>query len=143
MMRLSAVRYVGGYRDQYNSSEDLDLWLRLAEIGRIANLPEVLIRYRRHYASVCHGAHKQQAQQTMKRQIVTEAFQRRGRSIPPDWKMDFWQPKDQHEQILQWGWRALKTGHLTEARRHAWDALKLSPLSTKSWRLMYCARRGR
>jgi GT2 family glycosyltransferase len=140
MMRRSAVQAVGGYRDQYNNSEDLDLWLRLAERGRVANLPDILIRYRRHYASVCHN--KFENQRRMKRDIVSEAYQRRGQQMPSDWKLEVWQPRQEHEQILQWGWRALKSGHRKEARSHAWDALKLAPLSKESWRFMYCAWRG-
>src|ERR1019366_7969474 len=34
MMRTAAVRQVGGYREPYNTLEDLDLFLRLAEIGK-------------------------------------------------------------------------------------------------------------
>jgi glycosyltransferase involved in cell wall biosynthesis len=43
-MRTDAVRRVGGYRAQFNDSEDLDLFLRLGEVGRLANLPEPLVQ---------------------------------------------------------------------------------------------------
>ena len=102
MMRRDALVAVGAYRNHYNNSEDLDLWLRLAERGRVANLTDVLIRYRRHYASVCHN--KFENQRRMKRDIVSEAYQRRGKTMPADWKLEVWQPRDQHEQILEWGW---------------------------------------
>ena len=46
MMRLSAIKQIGGYRDEFNTLEDLDLFLRLAEVGKLANLPDVLLRYR-------------------------------------------------------------------------------------------------
>jgi glycosyltransferase involved in cell wall biosynthesis len=141
IMRRDAVVAVGAYRDQYNNSEDLDLWLRLAERGRVANLPDVLLRYRRHYDSVCHN--KFENQRRIKRSIVSEAYQRRGLTMPADWKLEVWQPKDRLEQILQWGWIALNRGHRSGARRHAWDALRYAPLSKESWRLMYCALRGR
>ena len=41
---------VGGYdeRFSYNSSEDLDLFLRLTEYGHASNLPSSLLRYRQH-----------------------------------------------------------------------------------------------
>src|SRR5207248_5858446 len=61
MMRTAAVRQLGGYRDQYNTLEDTDLFLRLAEIGHLANLPEVLLHYRQHFASVTHSKAEQQA----------------------------------------------------------------------------------
>ena len=47
----------GGYRAEYEWVEDIDLWLRLAERGRLANLPDVLLRYRLHEESVCHRRH--------------------------------------------------------------------------------------
>jgi hypothetical protein len=46
-MRRDAVRAVGGYRAAYRHCEDYDLWLRLAETTRLANLPERLLNYRR------------------------------------------------------------------------------------------------
>ena len=40
--RRKAVLDIGGYRPECREAEDLDLFLRLAEVGRIANLPEPL-----------------------------------------------------------------------------------------------------
>jgi glycosyltransferase involved in cell wall biosynthesis len=50
MMRRAAVRSVGGYRQVYRHAEDYDLWLRMAERYRLANLPDRLLRYRQHLA---------------------------------------------------------------------------------------------
>jgi glycosyltransferase involved in cell wall biosynthesis len=52
MMRADAVRRSGGYRKAFGAAEDYDLWLRMAESGGIANLPERLVSLRRHDASV-------------------------------------------------------------------------------------------
>lgn len=41
------------------------------------------------------------------------------------------------------GWQALKKHDAAEARRHALEALRRARLSRESWRLMYCALRGR
>jgi glycosyltransferase involved in cell wall biosynthesis len=46
MMRRDAVRAVGGYHRAYTHCEDYDLWLRLSENVRMANLPERLLLYR-------------------------------------------------------------------------------------------------
>jgi hypothetical protein len=46
MMRAELVRGVGGYRAAYRHCEDYDLWLRLAAVTRMANLPDRLLRYR-------------------------------------------------------------------------------------------------
>ena len=48
MMRRAAVLAAGGYREAYLHAEDYDLWLRMAERYRIANLPDRLLRYRQH-----------------------------------------------------------------------------------------------
>jgi glycosyltransferase involved in cell wall biosynthesis len=47
MMRADAVRPLG-YRPIARYAEDYDLWLRLVEVGPIANLPDVLLSYRMH-----------------------------------------------------------------------------------------------
>ncbi len=46
MYRRDAVLALGGYRASYLHAEDIDLWLRLSETGKVANLPEVLLDYR-------------------------------------------------------------------------------------------------
>lgn len=46
MMRRDLLEAVGGYRAAYRHCEDYDLWLRLAERTRMANLPARLHLYR-------------------------------------------------------------------------------------------------
>lgn len=48
MIRREVIRAVGDYDQDLAPSEDYDLWLRIAEVTRLANLPEALYRYRRH-----------------------------------------------------------------------------------------------
>lgn len=43
---------VGGHREDYCPADDVDLWTRMAEHGLVLNLPEVLVQYRVHGASV-------------------------------------------------------------------------------------------
>lgn len=140
MMRLDAVRKVGGYRGRHNVSEDQDLFLRLAEVGRVANLEEPLLKYRRHYKSVMHT--QWQERQEVKERIVREAYERRGQPMPADWKFDDWKPTPVAEQARAWGWAALKVGNVKVARRHALRALVAAPLSAEAWRLVWCAARG-
>src|SRR5258708_15473319 len=53
MMRHTLIEQVSGYqRDAI--AEDIDLWTRLVERTRFANLPEVLLLYRQHRRSVSH-----------------------------------------------------------------------------------------
>ena len=76
MMRAEAIRRVGGYRQQWQHSEDLDLFLRLAEIGKLHNLPEYLLQYRMHYESANHLRHEEQ--RALKQKLMEEAYARRG-----------------------------------------------------------------
>lgn len=52
MIRTAALRAIGGYRSKFHNSLDYDLWLRLSEIGGIANQPLELLFYRRHPSQV-------------------------------------------------------------------------------------------
>jgi glycosyltransferase involved in cell wall biosynthesis len=47
-VRKEALLAVGGYRTIVVPSEDLDLWLRIAPLHQLANLPETVVRYRVH-----------------------------------------------------------------------------------------------
>jgi hypothetical protein len=48
IIRRSLMEEIGGYRPAFTVVQDYDLWLRLAERTRLANLPERLLRYRFH-----------------------------------------------------------------------------------------------
>lgn len=48
MYRYDIIKQIGGYNDKIKYGEDLDLWLRIGEIGKLYNIPEVLIKYRIH-----------------------------------------------------------------------------------------------
>jgi Glycosyl transferase family 2 len=48
MMRKDVVLASGGYRKALLDADDYDLWLRMAERTRLANLDEVVLRYRIH-----------------------------------------------------------------------------------------------
>lgn len=50
--RKSAVVRSGGYSAAYEAAEDYELWLRIRALGDIVELPQALIYYRQHGASV-------------------------------------------------------------------------------------------
>jgi glycosyltransferase involved in cell wall biosynthesis len=47
-MRRDSFEQVGGYRVNFDHAEDVDLWLRIAEGHQLANLPDVVVKYRIH-----------------------------------------------------------------------------------------------
>lgn len=143
MIRRSAVDRVGPYKEEYDTVEDLDLFLRLSEVGRVANLPEVLLKYRKHPSSV--NARRAEVQKRVGKQVLEDACRRRGLPLPQGDALrdDVKQPESIAEQHRRWGWHALKHGHIDAARKHARRAVKLSPTSLAMWKLVYCAWRGR
>jgi glycosyltransferase involved in cell wall biosynthesis len=140
MMRVAALQAAGGYREGYKWLEDLDLFLRMAEVGRLANLPEVLLHYRMHLSSVCHTHKDEQAELRVK--LYAETWERRGLPqgdlTPPTSSI-----KTESDQHRLWAWWALQDGNLRTARRHAFRSVRKAPFHKESWRVLACAIRGR
>jgi glycosyltransferase involved in cell wall biosynthesis len=141
MLRKSAVERVGGYRSFNDVCEDLDLFLRLAEIGKLANVPEVLTHYRQHLHSVGHKRMQQICE--AEHMILEEAYHRRGQAMPQGLRTAPPKPISKSRQFRKWAWWALSFGQPATARRYAFRALLRTPLSPHSWRVTYCALRGR
>lgn len=137
MIRRSAVMSAGCYRSEFISAEDLDLFLRLAELGKLANLPEVMLRYRLHAGSISEA--KGQVQQAATQSACESAWRRRGIEHRFE-AVDHWRPgsdKDsRHKFAVQYGWIAWNHGHTQTWRTYAWEALRLRPFSPSSWRLL-------
>jgi glycosyltransferase involved in cell wall biosynthesis len=140
MMRREAVLEVGKYKDRA-PVEDRDLFLRLGERGRLANLPQVLLRYRLHPSSICHVVHSDLMSQLIRRTVL-EAYERRGLDASQVPEQKPWPRHPLTACHLMWGWSALMAGHVRSARKHARERLRRAPLSVDSWRLLYCAIRG-
>ena len=130
MYRSDALRSVGGYRPGFDGGEDMDLHLRLAELGRLANLPDRLYLYRKNLSSV-----------TFKRRIglrrnqiaaIREALQRRGLdpSLAPEHPPGSSQPPT---VWAIWANHALDAGNRDTARHYAIKAFCAAPL--RNWKL--------
>ncbi len=142
-LRKAAVEQVGGYRDEFPCAEDFDLFLRLAEIGTLANIPEVLLKYRQHLSSIGYLHGNKQADSAMR--AIKDACRRRGidynnLSLRPQPAKD---RQDIGDAYIKWSWWALKAGHLPTARKYALKALKEQPLNREAWRVCGYVLRGR
>jgi glycosyltransferase involved in cell wall biosynthesis len=69
MIRADAIRKIGGYDEFFLKAQDYDLWFRLAKIGKLANLADVLIDYRYHGKAITQGG---ALEQTKFRKIILE-----------------------------------------------------------------------
>lgn len=125
MLRRSAVLAAGGYRAEYEWVEDLDLFLRMGQIGRIANLQEPLLRYRQHFASVNRTRLDTQVERT--KHAVVEAYRQRGQSAPADFTPHVGTSMNRTQQIREWCERAIYLKNWDAARRHALSLVRAEP----------------
>lgn len=140
MIRRDALQRVGPYRKEWQYVEDLDLFLRLAETGKLANLPDQLLRYRQHTESINRTRAAEQAR--LAEACVREAYRRRGRTVPAGWTFTPKLKPSKPQQLQTWAWRAMKAGNVPVARKHAVALWRAAPLSVESWRTLLCAMRG-
>lgn len=141
MIRRDLIIGVGGYRAAYWPAEDRDLWLRVAEVSSLANIPEVLLRYRLHTGSTCQ-VHTQR-QRDARHRCVADACRRRGtrqRDTQQEPQAGSDERFDSLSELIAW-W-ALSAGNQTTARKHAWRAWRTRPFSVRAWRVLVCCLRG-
>jgi glycosyltransferase involved in cell wall biosynthesis len=139
MIRTDALRKVGAYRSETWPFEDHDLFLRLAEQGRVENLPEVLLHYRKHAASI--SAQSGNADHIITG-VIVDACRRRGVPVPAGVTAVRTVNKRKVDIERGWAWQAVNARNIGTARRYALHTLARRPLSLESWRLTYCAVRG-
>lgn len=134
MMRTEAVRQIGGYRD-VKMGEDIDLFLRLAEIGRLANIPEFLLHYRVHAKSITLNRSEEERQASQ--QVRIQAYQRLGIPLPPDLSVLKPAPPPGRVALYRWWSRhAARHGNMKTARKYAWRLLLLAPHKLDTWKTL-------
>ena len=143
MMSADALRQVNGYNERYGSAVDVDLWLRLGEVGSLANQPDTLQKYRYYNASV--SAKRRDEQMRLCQQATVEAAARRGiepRFEPKEhWRSDKTRASRLRFQ-LKLGWWAYRSGHFQTAAVYALKSLKLSPVNWQAWMMLKAAGLG-
>jgi glycosyltransferase involved in cell wall biosynthesis len=141
MIRRTAMEKAGGYDTRFKTSQDLDLWLRLGEIGKLANIPHTVLKFRLHESSVSETKREQQRQ--MGRLACEEAWMRRELTNVIFEAGDPWRPgKDrasQHRFALQYGWWAFNSGERKTALIYGMKAIGAMPLKSDGWKLVTCA----
>jgi hypothetical protein len=107
----------------------------------LENLPEILVHYRKHDAS--ESSKKMEITTTQVTRIIIEACRRRGISVPHEAHPQPKPPTRKADLQRSWAWNALKHHNIAAARKYALATLRRQPLSLDSWRLTFCAIRGR
>jgi glycosyltransferase involved in cell wall biosynthesis len=143
MMRRDAALRVGGFREPFRIGEDFDLLLRLSEVGRMANLPEILYYYRQHLSSVCAVLGPRWP--IYRDHILDLARERRvnGRdrlqngetlAIAAPTTMD--RRLIESQVFISWVRYALRNDNIPLAWRYACSAVARRPASMSAWKMM-------
>ncbi len=80
LARTRSILEIGGYREDYPVSDDYDFLLRLAEVGELHNLTDVLVRYTRHSTNITGS--REDLWKFHKMRAVRDAWERRGLGVP-------------------------------------------------------------
>jgi hypothetical protein len=140
MIRREAALAVGGYREEMLHLEDLDLWLRMGERYRLANLEQAVVRYRLHLNSKTHR--KIEAQEYFTKLAADQACDRRGiprrfESLPPHRMTK--DRSSRHEYSVKYGWWGFMRGDRRTALHYALQAIWWMPLRRGGWHLLACS----
>jgi hypothetical protein len=127
--RTRAVDKVGGYREDLTYAQDYELWWRLGQVGRLAVIPEVLVKRRRRTPGGIADRHVDD-QTAFVCQIACEVVQKDVGLKGPQlvsYERLFWTLHGQPERWQTGDARALRPlwGHLARrpAYRRAWGPL--------------------
>lgn len=142
MMRRDVALMVGGFREPFRIGEDLDLFLRLSEVGKMANLPMTIYSYRQHASSTFVGLssqwlnyrHEILALAQERRELGTDRLQR-GETVSIDPSSQFNTASLVADAYAEWASQALRSGRFEHAWKYARAALRSKPFSPRLWKL--------
>jgi len=144
-MRRDVAQKVGGFRYPFHMCEDFDLFMRMSEVGRMANTSRIVLEYREHLRNTSRVL---KHRWPVYRDFVLKLARQRAKSgsdvlfegkkvelefpdKPPPVDVA-WETRD------DWARRALRVGHKKTAWKHTARAIASQPLRLGSWKL--CAR---
>lgn len=134
MVRRAALEKVGRYRPEtLNFLEDLDLYLRLSEIGQLANLPGIYLHYRQHLNSI----NRMPGPRDMLRQKIVNPYRaRRGLAAFGPLAPDPTAPRTTGDWHRHWAYDAARGEHWAAARKNALLACLSHPGSARNWQCL-------
>lgn len=141
-VRKTALEKIGGYNEAWVTASDLDLWLKLTEVGEVVNLPQPVVKYRIHPSAISQRRQMEQGNNAV--EVFRQAWARRGLGTP-----NFavtgcrFRPQptraSRQEFMLKYGWWAFNSRQRGTAIDYGLRAIALNPLSSESWKLLVCA----
>lgn len=137
VFRKHIFMQLGGYRKKYETAEDYDLWLRMGEVGELANINKPLIKYR--YLNSSISGKNQKSQSIATRDANNEALLRRGVKCEFTATNEWRQLNDKRSKYIfamKFGWWAFSYKNKKAANKYAWRAIYLSPFRLSGWKLL-------
>ncbi len=141
VFRRAALEQAGLYRPETQYVEDLDLYLRLARLGRLANLPEPLLYYRVHGTSI--NFTRNAGRHETKLRVLADAHRQRGLPFAPEQlppPTQNWADLAAHDR--DWAVTSMQYGQRRVAVSHALRACRLQPGNRAAWRVLAYALRA-
>lgn len=100
MVRRNLMQELGGYNEERELAEDYDLWWRFSHLSHLANLPDVLVRYRRHDKSITMSQRKLQLQMALKVSLNAIHESLKDKFLDGDaYRRFWWTYHSQHERL--------------------------------------------
>ena len=141
MQRRSAAIAAGGFRHPFRMGEDMDFLLRVAELGRVANLRDVLYIYRQHLLNTCTALGLNWPEYcAVILELASERRERgsdrlqRGEDVPLPQLNSGDARKLIPIVLLDWARGALSAGDRMRAFRYTLSSIRRSPLRGAGWR---------
>lgn len=142
MLRRAALVKIGGYNEALVVAADLDMMLRIGEVGKLTNLKQPILKYRVHMKSACGQRYELYRQEALA--ACQQAWQRR------DIEGHFTSGEEeqirpgadrfsQHPFLVKYGWWAFNSGQRQTALLYALRAITSVPFATSGWKLLACA----
>lgn len=145
VVRTETMIKVGGFREYFESAEDIDLQFRLAEAGRIGYVPETFYFYRLHSSSITHTLNTHRREffdrvaldfQKQRRTSGTDDLQRGCPPSKPETGLTPANAASAHIQgmLLGRAWREHGAGDKAKALGTGLRALTANPSDVKVWK---------
>jgi len=144
LVKLAIVKKLKGFREYFVTAEDIDIQLRLAEMGRITYLPENMYFYRIHNSSITHvqGSNKRIFYEGIAREFLKQRVKngedQLDRGMPPKPPLVTNQPTDSTDQIIGYmvgeSWRLHSCGEKRKAFGMLVKAGMKKPMKWQVWK---------
>jgi len=135
LFRRAAIEQAGRYRERAQWVEDFDLYLRLARLGTLANLPDVLFHYRFHEQSVNfthnQGRHARKLDALSDAHAARQLPFNRAEAPPPDFISAI-----SADNLRDFAITSLRYGKNGRPWYYVFRALCTEPNSIASWRTL-------